>query len=279
MSLSKSEALVGKGQLLVAQRDFAQAVKLLESRLSKLRKESGISAADLTSADKEGVKLLFSALTSLGISYYEMRQFDRARACFQEGIELSRGLIEEAARKRQRRREGKQEIQIDLSISKPLKPALWLSQFLHELSLIHQAEGDLSGAFALCQESVERAIGEKKEPAVPLQTLSILCQQLGRWELAAELLKIVREGCEARRDDAGLGMALHELGVLSCSQDRVSEGVAFLVEAIRVKRRCSNAQGMATSGDAIRTCLLLHPAAISDPEVQSILADNQEKHR
>jgi tetratricopeptide (TPR) repeat protein len=216
-----------RSALLLAAHRYAEAASLLEGEIHSVRR----------GRDKSE---LIRTLLELGVSYYESKRLDEARAALAEALEISRVENEPRA----------------------------IRAALHELSMVLSAQGEHDEAIALCKESVQLHLRDGDEPSVELHTLSVLYQEANRLDEAMETLEMVRESCEARQDLQALGMCLNEIGLIHSQMGDVATAARFLVDSIEYKRRIDNRRGIEFSLNNLDACLKSHPLALADPEVR-----------
>jgi tetratricopeptide (TPR) repeat protein len=120
---------------------------------------------------------------------------------------------------------------------------------LHNLGIIHYAQGRYEEAEKMYQESLKLAkeLGDKSGIAITLHQLGMIHQDQGRYEEAEKMyqesLKIAKE----LGDKSGIASTLHQLGNIHYAQGRYEEAEKMYQESLKIKEELGDKSGIAST--------------------------------
>ncbi|WP_027268956.1 tetratricopeptide repeat protein [Leptolyngbya sp. PCC 6406] len=123
------------------------------------------------------------------------------------------------------------------------------ASILHNTAVVKANQGDVAGAIALYQQSLEikERIGDAQGKAATLHQMAILKANQGDVEGAIALYQQSLEIQERIGNAQGKAASLHQMAILKANQGDVEGAIALYQQSLEIEERIGNAQGKAIS--------------------------------
>ena len=214
--------------------------KELRSRFVEYFSAHATSHANPTPEDYEALELekdnLLSAI-DLAFASADWMSLLRLRLALEEFLDVH-GYWEDAIRT------GKQA----LRAARELGGEVALSQFAHNLGVMHHNRGDLEEARRLYQESldIKKKLGNQSGIAISLHQLGMLAQDQGDLEEARRLYQESLDIEKKLGNQRGIAISLHQLAMLAQDQGDLEEARRLYNESLDINKKLGNQSGIAS---------------------------------
>jgi tetratricopeptide (TPR) repeat protein len=219
--------------------------------------EAGVASARTTAQQD----LLAHVLFGLGNMHIRVGNYDKAKTCEQESLEIHQKLGDQSGiaatlhslaiiEQDMGNYDGAKKLYVQsLEIKRKLGNELGLAVTLHQLGMIEHFRGNYDDAKRLYNQSleIERKLGDRLAEASTIGQLAMIEQDRGNYDDAENMYKQVLEIERKLGDQSGMATTLHQLAIIEEDRGNYDDAENMYKQVLEIESKLGNQSGIAAT--------------------------------